>query len=57
MKKLLFVGVAGVGFVWFLIGWIRARGFLDFFSLVFIVLSILVLSVFTLAVVRGESSG
>jgi len=57
MRKTVLLGVAGVGFVWFVIGWIKAHGFLDFVSLVFIIAVVMFLSLFTFVLVRGEAHG
>lgn len=57
MRRSVVFGLAGVAVVWGLIAWIRAHGLLDFFTLLFIVVSVLSLSYVTVRIVRGASHG
>lgn len=57
MKPFIWMGLAGIAFVWGVLSWIKVHGFLDFASLVFISLSIMVITLFTLVVLRGEPHG
>ena len=51
------MGLAGIAFVWGVLSWIKVHGFLDFASLVFISLSIMAVSLFTLVVLGGQTHG
>lgn len=53
----MWLGIGGVASVWGVVAWIKAHGFIDFFSLVFVIVSIVVLSWITLQVVRGGAHG
>lgn len=57
MRKIIVFGLMGVAAVWGVISWILSHGFLDFFSLVFIILSFIVISWFAASVLRGEAHG
>ena len=57
MRKIIVFGLMGVAAVWGVISWILSHGFLDFFSLVFIILSFIVISWFSVAILRGEAHG
>lgn len=57
MKAIVLFGVIGVGIIWGVVAWIKAHGWLDFFSLSFILFSILFIGLFSLVAARGEISG
>lgn len=57
MRPILWIGLAGVGLVWGIVAWIKAHGFIDFLSLVFVIVSVSVLSWFTVQVVKGGAHG